>query len=306
MKISVAIPTLGRETLHATLRSLERQTVQPHEILVVNQGPPELDDELKKYRLPLRHLPQQARGLSRARNRALSEFAGDWVLFTDDDQEVNAEWVEQLAALIETYPEASMFGGVVLPPIKYDPSTEFVSQMYVAGEVILNRERYLQPPPGPNMPNDIWGGNFALSRQCIETVGHYDEHLGRGSGLCEAGEDTDYAIRALTKGLVGVLSCRLIITHTYGVRPIMESTERELVEVAAMIAWKSAQDPSSVAPELATKFHPFGRKKALLSDLTRGIVFHDHAWRKGVYDAFCERLSSGYRVQGGVIVAKSE
>lgn len=305
MKISVAIPTLGRETLHATLRSLERQTVAPHEILIVNQGSPNLQDELAWYSMPIRHLPQQARGLSRARNRALSEFSGDWILFTDDDQEVNAEWVEQLGELIETYPQASLFGGVVLPPIKYDPSTEFVSQMYVIGEVTLDRDRYLQPPVGPYMPNDIWGGNFALSRKCIETVGHYDEHLGRGSGLCEAGEDTDYAIRALTKGLIGVLSCRLIITHTYGVRPIMESTERELVEVAAMIAWKSAKDPSTVAPELAVKFHPFGRKKALLADLTRGIVFHDHAWRRGVYEEFQSRLSTGYCVSNGVIVPKT-
>lgn len=301
MNVSVAIPTVGRDTLHATLRSLERQTVRPHEVLVINQGPPELEESLN-YDLPIRHLHQNARGLSRARNRAIDAYTGDWILFTDDDQEVNAEWVEQLGVLADAFPEAQMFGGAVLPPVKYDPAKEFVSQLYVPGEIIIDRDSYLRPAAGPYMQNDIWGGNFALSRSCVERIGRYDEYLGRGSGLCEVGEDTDYTMRAISQGLVGVLSCRLIIYHTYGVRPIMESTTRELIEMAAVIAWKSERAPSHLSPDLASRVQPFGRKKALLGRLSGGALFQDHAWRKGVYDQFLSRLSEGYRVEAGRIV----
>lgn len=305
MKVSVAIPTVGRDTLHATLRSLARQTVLPHEVLVVNQGSPDLEAALK-YDLPIRHLHQDARGLSRARNRAIDTYSGDWILFTDDDQEVSPDWVEQLGVLAGAFPQADLFGGAVLPPVKYDPSKEFVSQLYVPGEIVIDRESYLRPPEGPFMGNDIWGGNFALSRRCVEKIGRYDEYLGRGSGLCEVGEDTDYTMRAISQGLTGVLSCRLIIYHTYGVRPIMESTTRELIEMAAVIEWKSAHDPDHLSPELASRVQPFGKKKALLSRWSGGAVFKDHGWRKSVFDEFKLRLDAGYQVEAGRILPKQQ
>jgi len=298
VNITVAVPTVGRSTVLETLGSIARQTRPPDEVLVVNQG--DLDEaRTKEFDIPIRQVNQMVRGVARARNRALEEFGGDWLLFTDDDQLVNAEWVEQLEALVSTYPDAAFFGGAVLPPLNFDRETCTVSQLFVPGEIVLNRETYLRPMGVTGMLTDVWGGNYALSRRCVETVGLYDEQMGRGSGNCEAGEDTDYILRALTAGLTGVLSCRMIITHTYGARPESMAASREPVEVGAMMAWKATHDRHTVAPELASRLHPFGRKKAVVGSLLRGQVYRDHSWRREVYDSFWRKLETGFCVVQG-------
>ena len=296
--MTVAVPTVGRPTVLETLRSIARQTHQPFEVLVINQGDLDLARS-EQFALPVRQIDQAVRGVARARSRAIEEFKGDWLLFTDDDQLVNAEWVEQLIALVAAFPTADFFGGAILPPLTYDRGTCSVSQLFVPGEVEINRESYLRPLGARGMLADVWGGNYALSRKCVELIGMYDEQMGRGSGNCEAGEDTDYIMRAVTAGLTGVLSCRMIITHTFGARPVSEAATREPIEVGAMMAWKASLGPRFVDPDLASRLHPFGRKKAAVGNLLRGQIFGDHAWRRGVYDAFWEKLEAGFHVEEG-------
>lgn len=296
---------MGRETLSATLRSLERQTMMPYEVLVVNQGPKDVEVR-EQWNLPIKWLHQDARGLSRARNRALDEFSGDWVLFTDDDQEVNAEWVEQLVSLASLYPEASIIGGAVFPPTRYDSEALFVSEMYVHGEVLICRENYLQPGIAPHVQNDIWGGNFALSRACIEKVGRYDEAFGRGSGVFEVGEDTDYMMRVISSGLTGLLSCRLIIYHTYGTRPHGPQNTDELIEMCAALHWKASQDGSPIEREIARRIHPYGKKKAMASRLTGGKLFGDEAHRQAIFDEKTAMLNQGWTLSGGCLKRKEQ
>ncbi len=304
LRISVTIPTMGRDTLTHTLRSLEKQTVMPHEVLVINQGSP--DVELRgPFDLPITYLHQDDKGLSKARNRALDSFTGDWLLFTDDDQEVNAEWIEQLGILASAYPEVSMIGGPVFPPPRYNQKAEFVSQMYVHGEVVIDKENYLAPSTVPFVRNDIWGGNFALSRDCIEKIGHYDEAFGRGSGVFDVGEDTDYTMRVFSAGLKGLLSCRLIIYHTYGGRPYTAQMTSDTVEVAAALAWKATRSSSVIDPDLARRIFPFGRKKVVLNKLTGGVAFADHAKSKAIYDETMDRLSRDWTLEGSSLKPKA-
>lgn len=303
-RISVAIPTMGRDTLMATLRSLERQTIMPLEVLVVNQGAPEVEQQAN-FNLPLKFLHQDVRGLSRARNRALQAFAGDWVLFTDDDQEVNAEWVEQLGVLATAYPEASIIGGAVFPPPRYNRDEEFVSQLYVLGEVPIDPVNYLRPEPVLGLQNDVWGGNFALSRACVDKVGIYDEAFGRGSGVFDVGEDTDYMMRVLSAGLTGLLSCRLIIYHTFGGRPHSPQFTKDTVEMAAALLWKSQQENAPIRPDIAERLFPYGRKKALLSKFTGGRLFGDHTVRKTVFDDAMAMLERDYTLRDGLLARKA-
>lgn len=303
IKISVTIPTMGRETLTATLRSLERQTVMPHEVLVVNQGPRDVEDR-HHFNLPISYLHQDAKGLSRARNRALETFSGDWLMFTDDDQEVNAEWVEQLGILADSYPDVAIIGGPVFPPPKYDPEVEFVSQMYVHGEVILDRTNYLTPTAFPGVLYDIWGGNFALSRKCIDIIGAYDEAFGRGSGLFDVGEDTDYTMRIFSAGLKGLLSCRMIIYHTFGGRPHSAQMTTDTVEVAAAMQWKSNQNRDTTDPNLARRIFPYGKKKALLNRLSGGMAFGQQAIAQETFNKTLEKLDKDWTLQNGLLRKK--
>jgi glycosyltransferase involved in cell wall biosynthesis len=303
IKISVAIPSIGRETLSATLRSLSRQTMMPHEVIVVNQGPREVETR-EHWDMPIRWLHQDVKGLSRARNHALDSFTGDFILFTDDDQEVNAEWVEQLSLLIAAYPEVSIFGGVYFPPIKHDFEASFVSQFYAHGDVLINKQNYLLGNTVPNVQNDIWGGNFALSRDCVKGVGLYEEAMGRGSNAFAAGEDTDYMMRVISAGRLGLLSCRLIIYHTYGARPFSPALEDEIIESAAVLAWKAKQPGSPLDEDLVKRMIPYGRKKAMIARLSGGKLFADHAHRRAVFESTTATLDRDWKLESGYLKRK--
>ncbi|MFQ3588209.1 MAG: glycosyltransferase [Fimbriimonadaceae bacterium] len=302
-RISVAVPTLGKETLLATLRSLERQTVRPCEVLVVNQGPAGLESKLS-FDLPIRVLDMDVRGLSLARNRAIETFAGDWVLFTDDDQECNAEWVEQCGNLIREYPEADVLMGVVLPPIRYDSEKLHVSTYYAFGERFVDASNYGLPGVMPREVTDMRGGNFAISRKCIDRVGAFDPSFGRGSGVLDAGEDTDLGLRVVSAGLKILTTCRLIVYHTYGPRPKQNVDPKEYVQTMAGLYWKSVQPSSPISPDLSKRLIPFGGKKALLGKLLFGAVFREHVAAKRVFDATMAMFDRDFVVRDGILHRK--
>lgn len=303
-RISLAIPTLGRESLHATLRSLERQTQKPFEVVVVNQGPADLESRCP-YDLPLRFAHMDARGLSVARNRAMQTFEGDWILFTDDDQECNAEWVEQCGNLIREYPEVDVLMGVVLPPTRYDAEGLYVSTYYAFGERVIDVSNYGLPRETPHEVTDLHGGNFAVSRRCLERVGMFDPCFGRGSGVFDLGEDTDYGLRVVSANFKILTSCRLIVYHTYGPRPKANVRQVDYVTTLAGFIWKMKQPNSPINPVLADRYVPYGRKKAFLSGLLGGLVFREHASYKRAFDDKIAMLDRDFFLKDGILQRKS-
>jgi len=87
--VSVIIPTLGRyDYLPQAIESLEKQTIKPVEIIVVDQNhPKERQPQLyKKYNsINLQIIWQDQRGQSLARNTGLKHVNSEYVLLFDDD-----------------------------------------------------------------------------------------------------------------------------------------------------------------------------------------------------------------------------
>ena len=90
--ISICICTYNRsESLRRTLASLAEQVNAEFgaiELLIVDNNC--TDDthqtvEAFRQRLPIRRVTESRQGLAHARNRAVAEFRGDVLLFTDDD-----------------------------------------------------------------------------------------------------------------------------------------------------------------------------------------------------------------------------
>jgi GT2 family glycosyltransferase len=54
-------------------------------------------------------------GKNRALNRGRETTSGALVVFTDDDVTVGSGWLRELAAGAARWPEASIFGGRILP-----------------------------------------------------------------------------------------------------------------------------------------------------------------------------------------------
>jgi glycosyltransferase involved in cell wall biosynthesis len=89
MHISVVIPTHDRaQLLTRALESVLAQTLQPQEIIVVDDGSRDHTRRLLKNRFPkCRYLYQPNRGVSSARNLGIEAARCDWIALLDSDDE---------------------------------------------------------------------------------------------------------------------------------------------------------------------------------------------------------------------------
>jgi glycosyltransferase involved in cell wall biosynthesis len=87
MKISVIIATWNRAPrLVAALDSVYRQTLPPHEIILVDDGSDDGTRELVSGRYAgVRYHYQENRGVSSARNTGIRMATGDWIALLDSD-----------------------------------------------------------------------------------------------------------------------------------------------------------------------------------------------------------------------------
>src|SRR6476646_4081117 len=100
MDATIAICTWNRADLLAqTLEQLTSLAPPAHvdwEILIVNNNCTDHTDAVIaafRDRLPLRRVVEAVPGLCHARNCALRQAKGTWVIFTDDDVLVDEQWL---------------------------------------------------------------------------------------------------------------------------------------------------------------------------------------------------------------------
>jgi glucosyl-dolichyl phosphate glucuronosyltransferase len=70
---------------------------------------------------PLKILQELQQGHSHARNRAVREAQGNWLIWTDDDVLVPADWLMQYWQAMQLFPEAAYFVGPVRPWFENTP-----------------------------------------------------------------------------------------------------------------------------------------------------------------------------------------
>ena len=127
-------------------------------------------------------------GLSNARNCAIAQAAGEYLLFIDDDETPHARWlVNHVAAMAEHQPDA--LGGPIdvqfvdgaRPAWLQDELLAFIGKIDHGGD-----GRWLTAPETP-----IFGGNFAFRRTVFDQIGTFDAGLGRLGAANFGGEDIE-------------------------------------------------------------------------------------------------------------------
>ncbi len=130
-KVSVVIPTLGRETLALCEAALRKQTRPPDEVVVV--------------------IDRDQRGAAWGRNEGIARATGDLIAFVDDDGVPPSDWLERLVAALDRY-DAAVAGGTfqetdpLLDAIRRRtsrPATEQVDQGGLvgnSGNIMFKRE----------------------------------------------------------------------------------------------------------------------------------------------------------------------
>jgi len=112
-----------RNILDLVARSIARQTADKtlYRVLIVdNCSVPalELQDFAAFVRsgVTFRIVREPIPGLSRARIRAINETSGQWILFVDDDNELDTNFVENGLEIINRHSDLGCFGGKLLLP----------------------------------------------------------------------------------------------------------------------------------------------------------------------------------------------
>jgi glycosyltransferase involved in cell wall biosynthesis len=157
----------------------------------------------------VRIVREEKLGLSNARNRAIQEARGEYVIFVDDDETPDPEWLRAFEALIvEHAPDG--FGGRIevlfegeRPPWLADELLGFLGQ--------LNRAHATMPLTRPD--SSFHGGNFGFRRTVCESVGDFDAALGRKGTDNTGGEEVDFYRRLLQGGFKVWWTPEAVIFH---------------------------------------------------------------------------------------------
>lgn len=116
-RISVIIPLYNKaKEIERTLRSVAKQSVQPLEILIVDDGSTDGSAEVvAAMNLPqVTILYQQNRGVSAARNRAMEMAQGEWIALLDGDDYWQEGYLENAERMIDSFPAAGAIGTAFL------------------------------------------------------------------------------------------------------------------------------------------------------------------------------------------------
>ena len=92
--VSVVIPTLNRyQYLKDVFKDLEKQTYRHFEVIVVDQTDDFDESQYKGWNFELRYWKQEEKALWLARNSAIKNAKGEFILLYDDDSLVDSDWV---------------------------------------------------------------------------------------------------------------------------------------------------------------------------------------------------------------------
>jgi GT2 family glycosyltransferase len=174
----------------AGMHALAHQTVPPLEtILVVDHNATLL--ARARDELPDVHVLDNPRtaGASGARNTGIARATGAIIAFVDDDATPEPDWIERLLSAYDD-DHVLAVGGVATPvwpsrrPDHLPPELDWIVGCTYRG----------QPTARTDVRN-LWGCNMSVRAEVFETIGGFDEEVGR-IGLVPLGnEETELCIR---------------------------------------------------------------------------------------------------------------
>lgn len=173
--VSVVVPTYGRpELLARSLRSVEAQTYEPVELVVVDDHSPDpvapvvesLDQDA--FEVVELHRHEENSGANAARNTGIEAADGRYLAFLDDDDEWDRRYLERVVSRFEAAP----------------PEVGLVT----VGAVVVDGDRGIRGELRPEVAGDgldaLLSGEvvgsfsrFAVRSRAVEAVGRPDERL---------------------------------------------------------------------------------------------------------------------------------
>ena len=175
--ISVIIPLYNKQReIGDTLRSVLAQTLQPTEIVVVDDGSTDGSaGAVRAIASPLVKLVTQANaGVCAARNRAIAESTGDLIALLDADDTWEPGFLEEIASMAAEFPGCGIYS-TAFNIVSHDgrfPAPTPTERGVVADFFRDSAHRYISIPSASVVP-----------RAVFETVGGFPEGMKIGEDL---------------------------------------------------------------------------------------------------------------------------
>jgi glycosyltransferase involved in cell wall biosynthesis len=218
MKLTVGICTWNRAAyLDKNLSGMYALEIPPEvewELLIVNNNCTDHTDEvISKHldKLPIRRIFESRPGKSFALNHAINEANGDYIIWTDDDAQVNSPWLKAYYNAFIKYPDVTFFGGPVKPWFEGTPPLWLEKSIYKLNDAyaLLEPDDDLLISNKYHIPNGI---NWAI-RTKEQKKYLYDTRLGPRPNSSLRGEEGVLMIKMLTDGLKGRWVPEAVVQH---------------------------------------------------------------------------------------------
>lgn len=152
--------------------------------------------------------PEQ--GLSAARNKAIKEAKGDFLVYIDDDALVDSWYLRTVYDYLTAHPEISAVGGPIIPLYEtFEPKwmTRFTKELLCGYLYFGNKERTF---PGKRYPG---GGNAAYRADVFRQVGLFNTALGRKGNSLMGAEEKDIFDKMTAQGMRFTYLPKMILHH---------------------------------------------------------------------------------------------
>lgn len=220
MDATIAICTRNRaKSLVRTLDSLAQMSrpagVSWEVVVINNNSSDETDSAIDRFKdgLPIRREFESQAGLSNARNRAVATAVGRYILWTDDDVEVDRNWLSAYVEAFRRWPDAVLFGGRVTPQFEGPVPNWLNATFDIISGAFAFRDFGAEPVPfaleGRRIP---FGANFVV-RTDQQRLYSFNPDLGPRPGSPIYGEETDVIESILRAGGKGYWVPDAIVQH---------------------------------------------------------------------------------------------
>jgi arylsulfatase A-like enzyme/glycosyltransferase involved in cell wall biosynthesis len=154
--------------------------------------------------LPLQLLEVPTPGKSHALNQAIPQIDTELTAFVDDDHRVDENYLVAIEHAAQTWPDAGLYCGRILPDWDgsepawvHDEGPYRIYPLPVPRYDQGDAPRTITAEEGP-IPG---GGNLAVRRQVFELAGQFSTELGPHGHDLGGGEDSEYVLRAMIRGV---------------------------------------------------------------------------------------------------------
>ncbi|GFE67661.1 glycosyltransferase family 2 protein [Chroococcus sp. FPU101] len=200
---SIIIPTYNRpERLKTCLESLVNLNfpLEQLEVVIVDDGSNQPLDELIdnfNKQLSIQLIRQNNAGPATARNTGANQAKGKYLVFTDDDCQVDSNWLQAFDKGFKQNPDA-LLGGYTINALS--------DNLYSEASQLLVDYLYHYYNNNSEQASFFTSNNFALSKELFEQIGGFNTSFPLAAGedreLCDRWLSYDYPMHYLPTAII--------------------------------------------------------------------------------------------------------